>query len=116
MYKLTIQIVLSKWNQHTNTKQFFSLNEKNFEPLCETFENDKSDIDYLIDSVVHKYTSLPKNYKNFYHLVKLSKIQDTICATYATMAPEDTDVKDCFLINYNIAIINPLIRKVINYV
>jgi len=116
MYKLIIQVVLSKWNSHTNTKQFFSSNGKSFEPLSEIFQDNKSDIDHLIDSVIYKYTSLPQNYKNFYHLVKLSKTEDTLCAIYATMVPEDTEAKDCFLINYNIAIINPLIRKVVNYV
>jgi hypothetical protein len=116
MYKLSIQIILSKWNQHTNTKQFFSLNEKNFELLSETFEDNKSGINDLVDSVIYKYTSLSHNYKSYHNLIKLSKIDDIIYATYAIIVPEDTTATNCFLVNYNIAIINPIIRKAINYV
>lgn len=114
MLEVIINFVISVYYTDKQTRFFLSSNKDFFVCPQIRINGDALTMDNYLNNFIQKYTN--EQFAIHHRLLSIKKEYNTITINYSTMLPIDTKVNDIDLISYNVAIIDPLVRKAINYV
>ena len=120
MHNITINLVASVFYTDKQDRLFISSVADYYVPLSMLLDNNHKaySLNDCLDSMIFKHANINSKYKLSYNLLSLKKQELDLNINYATMLPIDTEIKDglSYLSSYNIAVINPLVRKAMAYV
>ena len=81
-------------------------------------QEDTTNINTLLMSLVNDCVVIKNNYRPLFQLLSVNKNNNELNINYATMVPSDTEIKldKAYLTSYNIAVIDTTVRKALSYV
>jgi hypothetical protein len=118
MHKIELRLVVSFFDSKKKERVFVSSSDEIFTSIKIELSNDNYSIDYIIDNFIRSITKIDSLFYFFPILLNVDKTIDLVTINYALLLPVDTDINsdNYYVINKNIAIIDPLVRKAIAYV
>lgn len=119
MFDIKLNLVASIFYTEKNNRLFLSTEEKYYSVpyIALDKDRDQQGIDKCLNTFIYTYApEIKDNYCPYYHLIGVKKNINLIEISYATMLPIDTKITSMFLVGYNLAIIDPLVRKAMSYV
>ena len=117
MFDVYLYLIMSTFCTKNNTRFFLSLNDQYFETPSFALTKNGLSVTEELSLFVKRYYDIDEPL--FYHLLKVEKTS-IINLYYSTLLPIDISLKQdnqsIYLINSNIAVVDPMVRKAMIYV